>query len=184
MSLILSSQDTEPKGLMIKTFGASWPGVHLGDYTISEFDFCEAIMYFLTNTDLESDDRRLKLVERIRKIGVVPGWVQGRERLGTFESVKAREKLDAPDMTRMGDKHIKQCKGEGCDALILWAKHVETQKAAPLVKAKESEKPNIAAWFDEDQEAWLYAIEPNTPQAEYVNHFSNCVAVRQFRHKK
>lgn len=86
-------------------------------------------------------------------------------------------------------KHIKPCRG--CDALILWAQHIQTDgstgKAAPLVKAKEGEKPNIIAWFDEAQDQRLYKIKGAKNEAvrggtpEYVNHFSNCPRSKDFR---
>lgn len=97
-----------------------------------------------------------------------------------------REALTEPDMDRMGAQHIKPC--TGCDAMILWAKHVRTEKPAPLIKAVEGEKPNIAAWYDEEQKHWIYAIgNPDieiggaNPPLEFVSHFSNCPKSKDFK---
>lgn len=90
-----------------------------------------------------------------------------------------------PDMSRMGEKHIKPCRG--CDALLLWAKHFKTDgtvgKTAPLVKAREGEKANICAWYEAETDQWFYGIGQGCQPGlvEYVNHFSNCPRSKDFR---
>lgn len=88
MSLALN-QGTEPQGLLVKTFGPMFAGVHVGDYTISEADFCEVVLYFLINTDLEPSDPRLKLLEQIGRLEQVDGWKDGGKRFGFVPAVDA-----------------------------------------------------------------------------------------------
>ena len=44
------------------------------DIKIDKDDFCQLVYYFLTNTDLEENDRRLKLIEDIKKLKQVKGY--------------------------------------------------------------------------------------------------------------
>jgi hypothetical protein len=94
MSLILSR--SHPK-IEIKTWGhiAGNNKVHLGDYEIPMSDFCEAIYYALTNTDLFPDDPRLKLVEEIKRLIVLDGYADGEKRLGYDSRVAASSERSA-----------------------------------------------------------------------------------------
>lgn len=82
MSLILD--ESTPKNLMVKTCGLQFPVgegqnkrreqvVMLGDCEMSMTDFCTAVVYVLTNTDLDPNDPRIGLVERIKKATVIQG---------------------------------------------------------------------------------------------------------------
>jgi hypothetical protein len=82
MSLILS--DASPTGLTIKTCGVKFEVgegankrreqvVMLGDCEIPMSEFCTAVEYVLSNTDLDLNDPRIGMVERIKKATVVPG---------------------------------------------------------------------------------------------------------------
>ena len=62
---------TEPKDLRIKTFDGKT--VFLGEYEISMVDFAICAFYVLTNTDLEENDPRLKLVEDVRNLRIKQG---------------------------------------------------------------------------------------------------------------
>lgn len=86
MSLLLSHPETQPKGLEAKTVG-NFGGlgkmgfirgrpqtVFLGDYEIHMDDFMQATLYALTNTDLLEDDARLRFVELVKKIQILPGY--------------------------------------------------------------------------------------------------------------
>lgn len=89
-----------------------------------------------------------------------------------------------PDMSRMGEKHIKPCRG--CGKLILWAKHEKPGgKVAPLIKTVAGETPNIMAWFDESQDRWIYKIKGAKSEVrgtpEYINHFANCSHANDFK---
>ena len=72
MSLILNT-DTKPD-LCAKTSGFGKDKLTLGEYSIGQQDFCELVMYVLTNTSLQDDDPRLKLIERIKGLEVVSGF--------------------------------------------------------------------------------------------------------------
>ena len=41
-------------------------------------------MYYLTNTDLIPNDKRIELVEKINSIQVIDGWNKDRKRLGVI----------------------------------------------------------------------------------------------------
>lgn len=62
---------TEPKDLSIKTFDGKT--VFLGEYKISMVDFAICVFYVLTNTDLEENDPRLKLVEDVKNLQIKQG---------------------------------------------------------------------------------------------------------------
>lgn len=49
----------------------------IGDYFIHNDDFEKIIYYFMTNTDLEENDIRLRIKENIEKIKFVPGFNNG-----------------------------------------------------------------------------------------------------------
>lgn len=88
MSIILE-QGTRPAGVEVKTSFANrvWlgtkPGTCFGDADIdmSLADFTSMVLYVLTNTDLEPNDPRLPLVERIKEMRMVPGYNSGGYRL-------------------------------------------------------------------------------------------------------
>jgi hypothetical protein len=46
----------------------------LGDYRIDPKDMCSLVLYFLTNTDLTTDDPRRELVRAITRFEEVRGW--------------------------------------------------------------------------------------------------------------
>jgi hypothetical protein len=74
MFLVLA-QGTKPLGLEVKTgMPGTLPDVRLGDYEISMSDFCEAVLYVLTNTNLEPNDPRLYLVEKIKSMKEVESY--------------------------------------------------------------------------------------------------------------
>jgi len=58
--------------------------IRIADKFISVIDFNEVIMYYLTNTDLEPNDSRLELIDRIKKLHQVDGWNIGNSRLGEY----------------------------------------------------------------------------------------------------
>lgn len=66
-------QDTTPYGLSIKTYGIEGDSVNIRhpesgiEIDVSFDDFCCAIQYFLTNTDLTENDPRKELIELIKK---------------------------------------------------------------------------------------------------------------------
>jgi len=83
MSLTLD--ESKPTGLTIKTCGIRFEIakgtskrreqiVMLGDYEIPMSDFCAAIEYVLSNTDLDPNDPRIGLVERIQRSNMVQGY--------------------------------------------------------------------------------------------------------------
>lgn len=79
MSLELSF--TKPHPIEAKTYPSLMPVagelkrfVQLGDYSIPIDDFCALVEYVLTNTDLDQDDPRLDLVEKIKHLKVVDGF--------------------------------------------------------------------------------------------------------------
>jgi len=49
-------------------------GLFIGEYSINKNDFMSLVMYIMTNTDLEENDCRLKLIERINKLHQVEGF--------------------------------------------------------------------------------------------------------------
>lgn len=55
--------------------------IRIGDYFINVEDFNELILYYLTNTGLEFDDKRLELIEKIKKLHQVDGWNRYNKRL-------------------------------------------------------------------------------------------------------
>ncbi len=86
MSLVLVHPETLPRGLEFKTcgkgpalgkmgmvFGRSQT-VFLGDYQIHIDDFLQGALYVLTNTDLLEGDARLRFVEVVKKLQIVPGY--------------------------------------------------------------------------------------------------------------
>lgn len=99
-------------------------------------------------------------------------------------ATRAQPPCPPPDMSRMGEKHIKPCRG--CGKLILWAKHEKPGgKVAPLIKTVAGETPNIMAWFDASQDRWIYKIKGAKSEVrgtpEYVNHFANCSHANDFK---
>lgn len=55
--------------------------IHVGDNEIHKDDFAELVMYFMTNTDLEVSDVRVKLADRISKLRQTEGYNDGNFRL-------------------------------------------------------------------------------------------------------
>ena len=51
--------------------------IRVGDHDIDADDFCNLVMYFLTNTDLDVDDCRVKLVKDIESLTAVKGFNSG-----------------------------------------------------------------------------------------------------------
>lgn len=51
--------------------------IRIGEHYVNVEDFCEVVMYFLTNTDLEDQDPRLALVSRVKGLGFTQGWNDG-----------------------------------------------------------------------------------------------------------
>lgn len=79
MSLELSY--TKPFPIIAKTLPMFMPVadglkkfVQLGDYSIPMDEFCILVEYVLTNTDLDPDDPRLELVNKIKHIRIVDGF--------------------------------------------------------------------------------------------------------------
>lgn len=82
MSLELSN--SYPDKLSVKTHAVHLPVtgrgddrkqiVLLGDYEIPMEDFCELALYVLTNTDLDPNDPRLQLVNRVKSLRVIDGF--------------------------------------------------------------------------------------------------------------
>lgn len=64
---------------------------YVGDYEININDFNELILYYLTNTDLEAGDKRLELLEKIKKLHQVDGFNGGNKRLELKEFSFAEE---------------------------------------------------------------------------------------------
>ena len=81
MSLTLSNSN--PAFLVARSlsFGNLKGIVTIGEYKIPMKDFVELIYYVLTNTDLEEDDPRLNLLERIKLLEKTDGWNKGRKKL-------------------------------------------------------------------------------------------------------
>jgi hypothetical protein len=76
----------------------------------------------------------------------------------------------------------------GCGTGITWARHIATGKMAPLVLAKEGEKPNIYAAPVPPDMVWTYRIATSEDAVEaiqpaYLNHFSNCPKAKRFKGK-
>lgn len=55
--------------------------IRIGDCYLSFPDFCDMIMYVMTNTDLEEGDPRLSLMDRIANLREAAGHNAGRTRL-------------------------------------------------------------------------------------------------------
>lgn len=76
MSLILANSE----GIDCKTFsGLAGRGfleneIRIGNNYINVKDFNELVVYYLTNTDLEQDDDRLKLIDRIKGLKIIDGF--------------------------------------------------------------------------------------------------------------
>ena len=83
MSLTLENS----KGIDCKTFsGFAGRGffeneIRIGNNYINVKDFNELVLYYLTNTDLEPEDDRLKLIDRIKSLKIVDGFNAGNKRL-------------------------------------------------------------------------------------------------------
>ena len=75
MSYELSN--SEPKVLLRSEMFEN--AINFGDYRIPMNDFCYAVIYALTNSDLYPNDPRLDLIEKIKKSTIVDGWNINRE---------------------------------------------------------------------------------------------------------
>jgi hypothetical protein len=77
MSLVLNIDSDEGlTAISIPEMGASsiWlKGPH-GEVTIGPEDFCELVMYFMTNTDIYFGESRYLLQERIESLALVEGF--------------------------------------------------------------------------------------------------------------
>ena len=72
--MVLNGAGTNPRGLNVKTHGVDGLGVFVGDYEIGVEDFFVMVLYVLTNTDLVSNDPRVKFVELVKSLVVTDGW--------------------------------------------------------------------------------------------------------------
>lgn len=76
------SLELVPSHTVVKTWPAEFdPTVQFGQETVSMQEFCEAVEYVLTNSDLESDDPRLALVRKIQRSRIGPGHNNGKTRI-------------------------------------------------------------------------------------------------------
>lgn len=85
MSLALN-QGTRPDGVV-----ASCPTaevVLIGELELSMVDFCELVLYALTNTDLVAGDARLHLMNQIAKLSPIQGHNPGGYRMGVWRSIE------------------------------------------------------------------------------------------------
>ena len=98
MSMILSF--STPPGIEVKTHGhilGDRSSLHLRlpnceqEVIIPLEDFRVIVNYVLTNSDLHQDDPRLKLLEDIKKMKRIPGYVTGGIRLGTVIDIPNKE---------------------------------------------------------------------------------------------
>lgn len=82
MSLILSYSEVEVKTACYFTReGIQTLGLNVNGTTITNSDMIDMIDYYLTNSDLDHEDDRLALVERIKNYKIVDGYNEGRERI-------------------------------------------------------------------------------------------------------
>jgi hypothetical protein len=79
---------------------------------------------------------------------------------------------------------VAHCKG--CGVEVTWALNVTSGKKAPLVKAKEGEKPNVILFLQGGEPHYRISYEPVGELGEplYVNHLSNCPKAGEFKSKK
>jgi len=83
MSLVLERSN----GITCKTLPGVGGGFQRGIITIGGLevdaeDFCDLVIYFLTNTDLQHHDVRQYLMLRIAELDLIPGYNPGGTRLG------------------------------------------------------------------------------------------------------
>lgn len=69
--------------------------IRVGDYYININDMNGLIMYYLTNTDLDNNDVRIELVDRIKNLHIVPGYNANNNR---FEEKSITEYLSKNPM--------------------------------------------------------------------------------------
>lgn len=83
MSMILSDSGDIDCGCNSGACGRGFfkDGIRIGDYYVNKDDFAALVMYFMTNTDLEDDDIRLSLKERISNLYKGVGYNSGNIRL-------------------------------------------------------------------------------------------------------
>lgn len=82
MSLILSYSGSEVKTANYFTGeGVQTLGLNINGVTITNSDMVDMIDYYLTNSDLDHEDDRLDLVERIKNYKIVDGYNEGRDRI-------------------------------------------------------------------------------------------------------
>ena len=70
MSLHLN-QDTNDEVRIKSFFGAE---MRINNLDIGANDMCSLVEYYLTNTNLTTDDPRLNLVKRIKGSKIIDGW--------------------------------------------------------------------------------------------------------------
>jgi hypothetical protein len=59
--------------------------IRVGDYYVNTSDFAELVMYFFTNTDLETGDIRNVLLDRIKRLHMTDGYNPGNVRLSEYD---------------------------------------------------------------------------------------------------
>lgn len=86
---------SKPQGLTAKTFSSDM--VLLGDYNITTSDFCQLVMYVLTNTNLEPNDPRYDLVETIKKLKITdgfPSFIRGKDSFGLRPAMTGEHRFE------------------------------------------------------------------------------------------
>ena len=79
---------THPKGLIT----AARDGfVYIGEYEISNQDFCALVEYFMANTDMLPSDPRYSLLAYFGGIKLIPGFNRGRRCSGIRQSGEVDE---------------------------------------------------------------------------------------------
>lgn len=120
---------------------------YVGDYEININDFNELILYYLTNTDLEAGDKRLELLEKIKKLHQVDGWNKENKRLklkdsfadSLFSLLEDLNKKDFQHICRKCNKTFYGTKGQShCDNCLFEEENRRLQKM--IDKSEEFQK--------------------------------------------
>lgn len=74
-------QGTIPEGMVAFTT-ANGAYIEIGNVQISAVDFCQLVLYVLTNTDLKENDPRFHLMNQIAKLNLAHGHNIGGVRFG------------------------------------------------------------------------------------------------------
>jgi len=79
MSMILSNSGEIDCKTCSKSNGAGFfdNEIRIGEYYIDIHDFAEMVMYFFTNTDLDTEDVRVDLQKRIVNLHSIDGYNSG-----------------------------------------------------------------------------------------------------------